>query len=287
MLTWRSRLPGRAGSPEEWMRRGLRALVVAVLVVLLLLGLRDVLRPFLAGPPRSQPAAASATYPREAAGAFAARFAMAYLTFDAARPEQRRNALQQYVGPGDASSAGWDGQGRQTAVLALPAGIDVRDGAHALVTVVALVDGNRWLYLAVPVAADGQGLAVSGTPVLLPQPDLAAGAQPAEFVDQDPALSAQLRPYLTAFLRAYAASSQAELSYYAAPAVELTGLGGQVTLAGLDALSVEQPSGTQRSVVASVRWTDSKSGGTLTQRYRLQLAQVNGKWLVAGLGPAA
>jgi hypothetical protein len=286
MLSWRSRLPRRAGSSEQWLRRGWRVLFGAAVVVVLLLGLRDIARPFLGVQPRAQSANASASYPRESAEAFAARFTMAYLTFDAARPEQRRRALQQYMGPGDASSAGWDGQGRETAALALPGGIEVRDGAHALVTVVALVDGGRWVYLAVLVVTDGQGLAVAGTPVLLPPPALADAAQSPDVMDQDPTLSAQLRPYLTAFLRAYAASSQAELAYYAAPGVVLGGLGGQVTLAGIDSLSVEQASGGQRSAVASVRWMDSASGGALTQRYRLQVLQVNGKWLVGDVGPA-
>jgi hypothetical protein len=286
MLTWRSRLPQRTRSAEGWLQLGWRVLLGAAVVLVLLLGLRDIVRPFLGGQPRQQAADTSASYPRAAAEAFASRFAMAYLTFDSARPQQRQRALQQYVGPGEASTAGWDGQGRQTAVLALPAGIEVSDSAHALVTVAALVDGGRWLYLAVPVVTDGQGLAVSGTPVLLPSPALANAAQQGEVVDQDPALSAQLRPYLTAFLRAYAASSQAELAYYEAPGVELSGLGGEVTLAGLDELGVEQPSGAQRSVVASVRWMDPASGGTLTQRYRLRLVQMDGKWLVGDLGPA-
>jgi len=247
---------------------------------------RDVVRPFLGEQSRPQAPDVTASYPREAAEAFAARFAMAYLTFDAGRPEQRQRALRQYLAPGAATSSGWDGQGRQTATLALPSGIEVRDGTHAVVTVAALVDGGRWLYLAVSVATDRQGLVVSGTPVLLPPPPLADAAQPADVVDQDPTLSAQLRPYLAAFLRAYAASSQAELAYYAAPGVVMEGLGGQVTLAGLDALSVEQPSGADRSAVASVRWMDPASGGTLTQRYRLQLVQANGKWLVGDIGPA-
>jgi hypothetical protein len=284
VLTWRSRLPLREGSPEAWMQRGFRLLFVGTLLVVFLLGLRDIARPFLAGgQPHGQPAQPTASYPAAAAQAYAARFALAYLTYDAAHPDQRRQALQQYT---SVDAAGWDGRGRQTAVLSLPSGIDVRDGTHALVTIAALVDGGRWVYLAVPVAAEGERLAVDGTPALVPAPRLAAAAALADIADQDPVLSSELHPDLTAFLGAYAASDQAELAYYAAPGVELAGLGGQVTLAGIDALGVEQPSGDVRSIVASVRWMDPASGGTLTQRYRLQIVQVSGKWLVGNVEAA-
>lgn len=287
MLNWRARLPRSAGTTEEWARRGFRVLLLAALLVLLLLGLRDIVRPFLGeAQPRGQTVDATASYPRDAAQAFAARFALAYLTFDAAHPEQRRLALEQYIAA-DSGSADWDGQGKQTAVQALPSGVDARDGAHAVVTVAVLVDGGRWVYLDVPVVADGPRLAVSGTPILLPPPAVAVAAPLADVVDQDPGLSSQLLPYLTAFMRVYAASSQAELAYYAAPGVDLSGLGGQVTLAGIDALSVEQPSGTERSVVAVVGWTDPANGATLTQRYRLRLLQADGKWLVEDVGAAA
>jgi hypothetical protein len=280
----RLRLAG-AGSSQEWARRGFRALFGAALLVVLLLGLRDIARPFLAGgQPRT--AAAPASYPSQAAEAFAARFALAYLTYDAAHPDQRQQALQQYVSGDVVSVTGWDGQGRQTAVEALPGGIEVQGGDRALVTVAALVDRGRWVYLSVPVVADGERLAVDGTPALLPPPTLADTAPPDDVADMDPILSGQLMPSVTAFLRAYAASSQAELAYYAAPGVAYAGLAGQVTLAGLDALSIDQSSGSQRSAVAVVRWTDARSGGTLTQRYRLQLVQANGKWLVADVGPA-
>jgi hypothetical protein len=231
-------------------------------------------------------ARAPACYPSEAAEAFAVRFALAYLTYDAAHPDQRQQALQQYVSGDVTSVASWDGEGRQTAVEALASGIDIQGGARAVVTVAALVDRGRWVYLSVPVVADGQRLAVVGTPALLPPPALADIAPPGDAVDMDPVLSTQLRPYVTAFLRAYAASSQAELAYYAAPGATFTGLAGQVTLAGIDALSVEQPSGPQRSAVAVVRWMDATNGGTLTQRYRLQLVQASGRWLVADVGPA-
>jgi Conjugative transposon protein TcpC len=286
VLTWRERLRRDAGAGEVWLRYGLRALLVLALLAVLALGLRDIVRPFLGGAAQRGQGVATATFPQAAAQTFAARFALAYLTFDGGHPDQRRQALDQYLAAGVSSSAGWDGQGRQTAILALPSDVAVSDGAHAVVTVAVLVDGGRWVYLAVPVEADGAALAVAASPALVPAPARADAAAPADVVDQDPTLSAQLRPYLTAFLRAYAQSGQDELAYYAAPGVAFAGLGGQVTLAGIDSLAVQQASGGERSAVASVRWSDPVSGGGLTQDYRLRLVEASGKWLVEEVSPA-
>jgi hypothetical protein len=283
----RSRTPIRSGasSSEAWLRNGLRALFAAVAVVLLLLGARDVVRPFLAGSPAGPAPAASAGYPREAAEAFAVRFALAYLTYDGAHQDAHRQALQAYLATGGDPMLGWDGQGRQSAGAAVPSGITVRDAGHALVRVAVLVDSGRWISLAVPVVADGDRLAVGGPPALVPAPALAGASSPAAVPDQDPTLSGQLRPYLAAFLRAYAQSSQTELAYYSAPGVAIAGLGGQVSFGSLASLSVEQSSGSVRSAVASVRWQDTGSGAGLTQRYRLQLVEAGGKWLVGEVSP--
>jgi hypothetical protein len=270
------------------MRRGLRVLVLAVLAVLLLLGVRDLVRPFVAGrqagPASSNPVAA---YPVQAAEAFAVRFAMAYLTFDSAQPRMRQQALASYLEESGDPSLGWDGSGRQTAQQALPSAIEVRDAHRALVTVAVLVDGGRWLYLAVPVVADQGGLAVSGAPALVPAPGRASwqpSSAPAD--DVDSTLSSQLRPSLASFFRAYASGSQAELGYYAAPGATFAGLGGQVELAGLTDLEVSQGQADRRTAVASVRWLDRRSGASLAQSYRLELVQAGGKWLVGQVAPA-
>jgi hypothetical protein len=284
MLSSRFRIGG--GSIEAWQRRGLRALLALTLGVLLLLGVRDVVRPFVGG--RATPPAAAdptAAFPREAAEALAVRFAMAYLSFDSSHSDTRRRALQPYLADGADASVGWDGQGRQTAMAGLPSGITVHDARRAQVLVVVLVDGGRWVSLAVPVVVDGDQMAIGGPPVLVPARARASVPTPAQAADQDQALSNQLRPYLSAFLRAYAQSNQVDLAYYAAPGAQLAGLGGQVTLASLVSLSVEQAAGSVRSVVVSVRWQDQASGAGLTQRYRLQLVEAGGKWLVGAINP--
>ena len=277
------------GGWEAWLRGALRALVVAVLLALLLLGVRDIARPFVAGRQASPVTASPAAgYPRQAAEVFAVRFAMAYLTFDSAQPRARQQALAGYLEDDGNPSLGWDGSGRQTALQGLPSGVEVRDAHRALITVAVLVDGGRWEYLAVTVVADQGGLAVVGIPALVPAPGRASWQPGSDAADDvDSTLSSQLRPSLTAFFRAYASGSQPELGYFVAPGATLTGLGDQVQLADLTDLEVEQGSATQRTAVAGVRWLDRRSGASLAQRYRLELVQVGGKWLVAEVAPGS
>jgi hypothetical protein len=169
----------------------------------------------------------------------------------------------------------------------VPAGIQVESASRALVTVAVLVDQQRWIYLAVAVVSDQGGLAVSAAPALVPPPRRASWQQPSNTTsdDVDSTLSSQLRPSLTAFFRAYAASSASELAYYAAPGAQIQGLGGEVGLGDLSDLSV-QPGGTdRRDAVATVRWLDRRSGASLSEGYRLRLVLIAGKWLVGQVSP--
>ncbi len=279
---------GSFGGSEAWLRRGLRALLVSALAVLLLLGLRDVVRPFTTGRTLSRvPVQAGQAYPREVAEVFAARFAMAYLTYDSAHPQVRRQALQPYLPDNADPALGWDGQGRQTAIAALPSGIEVRGDQLALITVAVQVDGGRWVYLVVPIAADPGGLVVEAAPALVAPPGRASWRPPAQGTEEDSALESQLRPSLTAFFGAYARSSASELAYYTAPGALIGGLGGEVDFGELQDLVVEQGPPDRRQALAGVRWRDPRSGGSLVQRYRLELVQVDGKWLVRAVSPAA
>ncbi|HSR23411.1 MAG TPA: conjugal transfer protein [Candidatus Eisenbacteria bacterium] len=275
-----------AGSTEVWQRLGFRVLFTATLAVLLLLGVRDLVRPFVTGRPSGATATmTTARYPRETAEAFAVRFATTYLTLDGTHPDARRRALQPYLPDGADASFGWDGSGHQAVLTAVPSEIDVRRGGRSLVTVAALVDSGRWLYLAVPVTADRDRIGLGGTPTLVPGPSLATAPAQGPVTDQDPVLSNQLQPDLAAFLRAYAQSDSVQLAYYEAPGAQLQGLSGQLAFGTLVSLSLEDSSGSTRSAVATVRWQDPVSGAGLTQRYRLQLVDAGDRWLVADVRP--
>jgi len=271
------------------MQRILRVLFVGVLLVLLLLGVRDVLRPFVPfltsrQAPAADPAAA---YPREGAEAFAVRFALVYETFDGAHPNVRQKAVAPYLAEGADLAMGWDGNGKQSAVQGLPAGINVRDGHQAQVTVAVLIDNGRWVYLSVPVIADQGSFAVAAAPALVPPPGKASSTQPALDLNfqEDSALSTQLRSSVTTFFSAYARSSTTDLDYYSAPGVHFAGLSGAVDLAELTSVSVAQGPPGQRVAVASVRWMDRASGASFVQPYRLELVLYADRWLVSQITP--
>jgi Conjugative transposon protein TcpC len=281
-------LRGKGGA-QLLMQRILRALLVGVLLVLLLLGVRDLLRPFvplLAS--RQTPAAdPAASYPREGAEAFAIRFALAYETYDGAHPGARQKALAPYLADGADLAMGWDGNGKQSALQGLPSGINVRDAHQAQVTVAVLIDNGRWVYLSVPVIADQGAFAVAAAPALVPPPGKATST-PASLdlnFEKDSALSTQLRSSATTFFSAYARSSTTDLDYYSAPGVHFVGLGGAVDLAELTSLSVAEGPPEQRVAVASVRWLDRASGASFVQPYRLELVLYADRWLVSQITP--
>ena len=274
------------GGGRSWLRATLRVLLFSVLILLILLGVRDLSRPFVGGDRHAADSQnATAGYPRDAAAAFATRFALAYLTYDSAQPQDRQRALRQYLPDSADAFEGWDGQGRQSALLATPSAISIRNAHRSQVTVAVLVSGGRWIYLAVPVVADGGAFVIGGAPALVPPPARASWEQTADQTEQDTTLSAQLRPSLAAFFVAYAVGSN-ELSYHAAPGVQLIGMAGTVQFGDLSQLVVASGGGDQRSAVATVRWLDPVSGGGLTQRYRLGLVRTADRWLVAQVTPA-
>ena len=290
MLEARRRPSGfRLPSARRFLLWAFRTLVVLVLLLLLLLGVRDVVRGVITAPARTgQPPASPAPqseFPRDAAQAFATRFALAYETYDASNQDARKNALQPYLADGADASLGWNGIGKQTATLALPSGIDVRDRHTATVDLAVLVNNGRWIYLAVPVFADSNGqLVVPGTPAILPAPQKAsAPAPPAD--PGDTQLSGQLEPNLRTFFQAYAASSQNELTYYAAPGATLHGLDGSVKFGSLTMLHLDT-GGSTRQALVRVQWVDPASNAGLAQDYRLTLQLVGGQWHVAAVAPA-
>ena len=281
-------LRGR-GSGELLMQRLLRVLFVAGLLVLLLLGVRDLMRPFVPflssrQVPASDPAAA---YPREGAEAFAIRFALSYETYDGAHSDARQKALAPYLANGADLAMGWDGNGKQAAVQALPSGIDVQGEHEAQVTVAVLIDNGRWIYLTVPVIADHGAFAVAAAPALVPPPAKATATQLSRDLNfqDDSTLSSQLRTSVTTFFSAYARSTATDLDYYSAPGVHFLGLGGAVELAELTSLSVAQGQPDRRVAVASVRWLDKASGASFVQPYRLELALYADRWLVSQITP--
>ena len=285
-----------ASSLASLNRRGLtrlgrlcgRVLLWSAVALVFANGAVALVRNVTGGGARSDEAGAEApTFPEGAASAFAARFAHAYLNYDARSPTERQNQLQAYLAEGVDPLAGWDGAGEQTAVNTIPVDVDVLSDRLAVVTVAVNVTGPRWLYLGVPVAADGERLAVTGAPALVPAPERAAidADELTDVGDTDGALASQLRPTLTSFLRAYGSGSAADLAYFLRPGREVRGLGGAVRLGALQSLRVST-GGARRSAVAAVRWVDRTTGAGLTQTYHVELVEQGGRWYVDSVGAA-
>ncbi len=298
MLALRRIARPRVPPAERVAKWAFRALVWLVLVLLLLLGVRDVVRSAIGVRSTAGPAPAS-QFPRDAVAAYAGRFAIVYLSFDSTQPKARAEALKAFSGDiGTDQQLGWDGRGRQTATVALPSGIEVVDPHRAVVTVAVLARpgaasaadqemaaAGRWVYLAVPVVVDGGAFAVAGQPSLVPAPATTNFRPIQAGGEDDAALASELRPNLAAFLKAYAASDRTQLGYYAAPGATFAGLGGLVDLGELVDLQVDQSAGTTRGAAAQVRWVDKITSASLTQTYRLVLDQGSGKWLVRTIQP--
>lgn len=279
---------GNLNPPERW-AKWLSRLLVFLGIPLLLVGMG-----YLVGLHRGeqvavrQPGAtaAPARTGNPAEEAFAASFATAYLSYSQSNPQQYRSRLQPYLAQGVDAGSLWDSQGTQQVTEALPASTARLGAGVDRVTVAVLIQNGSWLYLGVPVHADGKGgFVVVAPPALLPGPGQASWT-PSNPTSQDPQLSAQLQGNLTAFFTAYAAGQQAQLGYYTTPGSTVGSLGGAVTFVRLDQLTVEQ-GGAQRTAIAQVTWQPSgQPGASLQESYRLTLVQQGGKWLVSSLAPA-
>lgn len=150
-----------------------------------------------------------------AAEALAERFTRAYLTWDAAHPEQRERQLSLFTREGLDPGAGLSvsEHGRQAVVWS---GV-VQDRAvspgRRLITVAAETTGGRDHYLCIPINRDRRGfLAVSGYPALVGAPPVATNAAPRDEREvDDPQLQAITRRAITNYLRGDAANLRADL----------------------------------------------------------------------------
>src|SRR4051812_9017755 len=175
-----------------------------LVLVLFLRGLANVLSPPERAPV-TRVVTPAAAWPDDAARAFAADFARAYLSYSPKDPEGSARAVQVFVGPELASSIapqyGEDAE-RQSVGAVSVAGSAPVDTRQALVTVAAATSaGTR--YLTVPVATDGHGgLVVSGLPSFAAGPARAV-INPATSEPIPAAERPAIQDVTTRFLRAY------------------------------------------------------------------------------------
>lgn len=237
----------------------------------------------------SRPAEAQAArhaFPEDPARAVATRFTQEYLTYGSDGAEERNRRLAPFLREGADPSTGWDGRGTQQVASVVPVGLSVLSADRAVATVSARA-GSRWLYLAVPMAVDGDRIVVTDHPAFVAGPWPSEGLE-AGPISADPARSGEVGGALESFFRFYAAGSAADLSYFAAVGRTLTGLGGSMDLGAVVEVRVGEGNGAIPAL-ARVRWVDRETGAGLTQTYRMTLVPRDGRWYVdrLGAGPAA
>lgn len=245
--------------------RAPRYAFLALLLVVCAAGLRSI---FL--PPASAPAPARVGPPLDYAEQnFALGFARAYLTYDAARPEEREAALKAFVGSGLEAGAGFvpPDSGSQKVRWADIAQVQRPLAGGVAITVAAqLSDTREPVYLSVPVER-GQGGAIflAGYPAFVGAPLQGGGHTSGQAGDpvQDPAVSALVRRALANYLAGDAENLSADL----ASAATVTLPGAALTLRGLEELDWVDGEG-GGAVLATVSATDPR-GGTYTLRYEV------------------
>jgi len=237
-------------------------------------------------------AAPSSAFPSELAGAYALQFGQVYLNASPATASQRASELATFLPAGADSQLGWNGSGSLQLQSEQVADIAVQDSQHAVVTLLARVNGQL-MELGVPVYYSSGALAVSGEPAWLPAPAKASVPAPAE-TSSDAATEAELMSQLPAFFQAYASGDQVTIDRFLAPGTSVTGLGGALDFGSLVGVTVPE-GGQTRHVVATVVWHVPPPAGSptaqtppapagLEMNYALTIVKRSGTWYISQIG---
>jgi hypothetical protein len=287
---------GRAwrGGGGRWLLWPLRVVLWAALLIVAYRGVTAIVFHQASAPQAdgTEPGGATtAQFPVTLAEAYATEFGQVYLNFSPASQAQREQELAAFVPPSVAAAnpdLGWNGAGQLSLQSEQVAGIAVQDPQHAVVTLLATVNGQL-MELGVPVIASGGGVVVAGEPAWLPAPQQISPPKPVS-QGSDPVARNQLMNELPAFFQAYASGDSAALSRFELRGVPLTGLGGTVTFDSIAALQVP-PGGTTRQITVSVIWQlgDPASADItkLEMAYRVSVVDLqSGKWYVNEISAA-
>jgi hypothetical protein len=267
----------------------LRALVWAVLLII---GARGVIAIALnQRTPAPAPASTAGStgpvhsFPSTLAEAYALQFASVYLNFSQATASQRAQQLSDFLPNGSDPQLGWNRAGSLELNSAQVAGIDVRDGQHAVVTILARVNGQL-MELGVPIyTASSGGMVVSGQPAWLPAPSRVSPPVPAA-TNSDPTATNALSSQLPAFFQAYAGGDAATMARFLARGATVAGLGGAVTFSSIAALNVPA-GGDTRQITVSVVWQLPGPKGAapaqLPMTYDMTVVSQNANWYVKSI----
>ena len=303
--TGRSPSARSAQGAPHWRGAGGRWLVwvarVVVWTVIVLVGYRGVLAIVGGTGTTGNGSGANRTvsanrFPVTAAEAYALEFGTVYLNYSPATAADRSAALAAFLPPGTDPQLGWNGAGNQQLLAEQVAGIAVRSGHAAVVTLLARLGDGSMVELGVPVYASASGMSVSGEPALLPGPAKAV-APAANQTDGDQATAAALQNQLAGFFQAYASGDQATLARFLAPGTQIPGLAGVVQFGAVDAVYAPA-GGPTRTISVTVSWllpsqpaprsagvTASAAAG-LQMTYQMTVVKRGGAWDVRSIGAA-
>ena len=283
------------GAGGRWLLWPLRVALWTALLVIAFRGITAIIFNSSAAPVGGTGAgAAGGAFPVSLAEAYATEFGRVYLGFSPQSMAQREQALAAFV-PASVSAAnpslGWNGVGQLNLQSVQVAGISVQDPQHAVVTLLALLNGQL-MELGVPVAATGSGLVVSGEPAWLPAPPRISPSPAPRGTDQ--VAQSQLMNELPAFFQAYASGDSAALNRFVVHGASVTGLGGAVTFDQISALNVP-PGGATRQITVTVIWQLAEQPGSaagnlgmtskLEMTYGMSVVDLQSrKWYVKEIG---
>ncbi len=294
-----------APAAAHWRGAGGRWLVwaarVVVWAVILLVGYRGVVAIFGGSGSGGSGSATDRTggaarFPVTAAEAYALEFGTVYLNYSPATATARSAALAAFLPPGASPQLGWNGAGTQQLLAEQVAGIAVRSGHTAVVTLLARLADGSLVELGVPIYASGGGMSVSGEPALLPGPAKAV-APAAGQAASDQATAAALQSQLAGFFEAYASGDEATLGRFLAPGAHLTGLAGAVSFGAIDAVYAPA-GGSPLAISVTVTWLlpsqpEPRSAGAtasapagLQMTYEMTVVRRGGTWDVRSMGAA-
>lgn len=279
------------GAGGRWAVWALRGLIWLVLIVI---GIRGVMAIVLGQTTPSHSSGstvrppASTGFPSSLAEAYALQFASVYLNFSQTGQGHRAHQLANFLPNGVNPQLGWNKAGSLSLQSDQVAGIDVRDARHAVVTLLARVNGSL-MELGVPIYAANGGMVVSGEPAWLGpparvSPPVAAAKNP------DATTQAALTAQLPAFFQAYASGDSASMTRFMAHGASATGLGGAVTFSSIS--SVYVPSGGDtRQITVSVVWQIPGQAGAapaqLQMTYDMTVVSQNANWYVQSIRASA
>ena len=289
------------GAGGRWLLWPLRVVLWTALAVVAFRGITAIISGSSPAPAGGTgPANATGKFPVSLAEAYATEFGRVYLGFSPQSLGQREQALASFVPPAVSAvnpSLGWNGIGQLNLQSLQVAGIRVQDHKHAVVTLLALLNGQL-MELGVPVAATGSGLVVSGEPAWLPAPPRIS--PPPAPRGSDRVAQSQLMNELPAFFQAYASGDGRALNRFLAHGASVAGLSGAVTFDSIGALHVP-PGGASRQITVTVIWqvpvteqpgsTAGNLGGMtskLEMTYGMSVVDLQGgKWYVKEIGASS